>query len=97
MNVTAINNLANLLENIPPKSEQGFNMERYWGTIDDETSVHVKHECGSTACIAGWAAQFLDEDGSIREEAPTCQRLLQLRHEEARAHPAERRTGCSSR
>jgi hypothetical protein len=79
MNVTAINNLASLLENIPPATKQGFNMNSYTTDLDvfdeedretEETlATHVKHECNTTACIAGWAATWLARDGTLLKHA----------------------------
>lgn len=66
MNVTAINTLAALLENIPSRFNTGFNMNDYKIHVGpgEEWDTNVGHECGSTACIAGWASQFLKLDGS---------------------------------
>ncbi|MCV0350234.1 MAG: hypothetical protein K5863_09165 [Nitratireductor sp.] len=71
MNITAIQNLASLLENLPAQHERGFNMETYIdeNLIDEETNVGFK--CNSTACIAGWACLALDYDGTFRKTIRT--------------------------
>ncbi|APH74136.1 hypothetical protein [Aquibium oceanicum] len=69
MNTTAITALANLLTNIPSKYDTGFNME--WYSVETEPNPEVKenvgHQCGTVSCIAGWAAQFLNFDGTLRD------------------------------
>lgn len=68
MNITAINTLAELLENIPPETKQGFNMISYFREVDeryasDDDRTNVNHQCGTVACVAGWAAIYLKNDG----------------------------------
>lgn len=69
MNTTAITALATLLTNIPSKYDTGFNME--WYSVETEANPEVKenvgHQCGTVSCIAGWAAQFLNFDGTLRD------------------------------
>ncbi|RWM86462.1 MAG: hypothetical protein EOR84_30585 [Mesorhizobium sp.] len=67
MNVTAINNLAAFLENIPSKHDRGFNMTSYIAGVDLEESTNVGFQCNSTACIAGWACLVLGKNGEIRK------------------------------
>lgn len=62
MNITAINTLINLLENIPPETKQGFNMRYYHENAYGE-DVNVGHECGTVACLAGWTAEHLSLKG----------------------------------
>lgn len=62
MKVTAINTLVHLLENIPPESQQGFNMHYYLEDAFGETT-NVAHTCGTVACLAGWTAQRLSMRG----------------------------------
>lgn len=66
MNKTAIIALANLLTNIPSKYNTGFNMTGYSNSVCDVNYTHVGHQCGSTACIAGWATSYIEPDGSVR-------------------------------
>ncbi|RWP44341.1 MAG: hypothetical protein EOR04_05310 [Mesorhizobium sp.] len=71
MKVTAINNLAAFLENIPSKHDRGFNMTTYMGVGVPVEQTNVGFQCNSTACIAGWASLVLGKNGEIRKTART--------------------------
>jgi hypothetical protein len=68
MNITAINTLAETLENLPPEKKTGFNMGTYVQNVSDDWvdayKTNTAHECGTVACIAGWAALHLRDDGT---------------------------------
>ncbi len=91
MNIVAINALAGLLENIPSRFEQGFNMSSYLATQGDEAfdedHTNVGHHCGTTACIAGWASSFLQRDGTLLNEARTHAQMA-LMHSDGIGHPS---------
>ncbi|RWM32592.1 MAG: hypothetical protein EOR77_21415 [Mesorhizobium sp.] len=69
MNITAINNLAAFLENIPSKHDRGFNMTSYVAAGVSVEQTNVGFQCNSTACIAGWASLVLGENGEIMKTA----------------------------
>lgn len=67
MNITAIHTLAETLENLPPEKKVGFNMGTYHHDLASDfgpMETNVGHQCGTVACIAGWASMFLREDGT---------------------------------
>ena len=68
MNKKAILNLANLLENIPPETGIGFNMDTYNSPAEDYTMTNVNHPCDTVACIAGWASYFMTKSGEDPQE-----------------------------
>lgn len=68
MNITAINNLADFLDNIPASLHKGFNMNTY----DDDClasleQTNVEFDCKTIACIAGWTCAVVKPDGKIAE------------------------------
>lgn len=65
MNIKALNGLIDLLENLPPEKERGFNMSDYHSDDLSHLSTHTKHECNSVSCIAGWAALYMKTDGTL--------------------------------
>lgn len=74
MNKKAVLNLAELLENLPPERDAGFNMSWYvWNEKDVQSPVYsigppptnVSHSCGTVACIAGWTCLALTYGGEI--------------------------------
>ena len=68
MNKQNILRLAEVLErNELARLGIGFNMDRYYKTgsaLEDKSG----HNCGTTACIAGWAVALFNEDGTPRTE-----------------------------
>jgi len=79
MNITVINAVAELLKNIPPKLNTGFNMGSYSQEVaDSDYSTNVEHKCGTTACIAGWVAEFFKTDGTLLKRRRTDEQIQRM-------------------
>lgn len=87
MNITAINTLARLLDNIPSKFDTGFNMGGYIRDVrdelefGDEVKTHVGHQCGTTACIAGWASLHVTKEGTLLSKGRTSNEIYEVADE----------------